>query len=370
MKSSNHAALCSLAAEHDYSNKSATIVAKPKSALNSGKAKSKKLSTSRFVRLAPSINSFRDMPNPASNLGSLNIEGGPSMHDRTIWANEGAFPSPIIVHGNHTTIHIGAINYNDHYHYHGSSDVDSPFFSDGNQSDDGNVAACGSFRDEGAEWQTVEDLSHDDNGADHIDASHSAKNKIKQTSHAVRLELPNVSGKHAMKKSNLASNDIVGNVSAVVAAMGNIDLSAPLAADSIQSTSTIQDGADSVAPGTGKKSSTKATNKKKNKSKSTPDCELNSLSTENKGNGLADNIAAMVSKQREQSLSVPSPQTDLANMSFLLGVTNEKRFCRFCMKTFTDRDNVRQVDGSSPCSYHPGTVPRFVFAIKLIGSGD
>ncbi|CAN8105323.1 unnamed protein product [Discula destructiva] len=49
-----------------------------------------------------------------------------------------------------------------------------------------------------------------------------------------------------------------------------------------------------------------------------------------------------------------SQQASEGNFSFLLGPTSENRRCRLCRQMFTDQTNVRQEDGSAPCSYHPG----------------
>lgn len=92
------------------------------------------------------------------------------------------------------------------------------------------------------------------------------------------------------------------------------------------------------------------------KNSSSTDCELN------KGGGKAkaqrDNLAVinqvMAQMHNAQTSGSGSKPRGPSHLSFLLGGTLEVRTCRFCKKKFTDDHNVRQPDGSSPCSHHPG----------------
>lgn len=96
------------------------------------------------------------------------------------------------------------------------------------------------------------------------------------------------------------------------------------------------------------------------KSSSDTNCEMNSRATVGKvkprrDNNLAVINQAMAQMQNAQTGASGSHQSrGPSHLSFLLGGTPEIRTCRFCKRKFTDANNVRQPDGSSPCSYHPG----------------
>lgn len=274
-------------------------------------------------------------------------------NDSSLRADD-AMPSSITINGDVTTINIRAINYNTNHHYNDGSSAGSSFGEyDGDQERAFDAADPTvydvTYQNEDDERSNTNTLVNNDQPADNHVSGYASRSMADIVASMTLLDLQ--AAALATSVQNITNRGralgLLSDGSTAQQATASIPDASQM---NNEETESAHETAPETAPASDRSNSSSETQRQIL-------AQINATIARLQGTQAAALAAAQSMGPTYRYNTSPPAQNPLSMRAYTRsGAADTKFTCRFCYKQFTAKDNVRQEDGSSPCSYHPGTV--------------